>query len=307
MDLIELTSIAASMLGGASVLLIAYAVLPAMSQRQAMRRRLRAVAEGPVIDDELAGVEPVLSKRFDWSALTTQSPWLLRLVKRLAPFIVAAAVVTVLSHNILLVIAAELQVWMFTSLLGQGADAGRSARLDSQMLPTILRLTAAIRAGASLIQGLEIAAEDAPSPMREELRAVLDEVALGTSLDTALEHMADRLGTHDYLILSLVLTVQRRVGGNLPVILERISETIRERIESRRQVAVLTSQQRMSTWILALLPFFVAGVFLLADRSFMLPLVTTTPGYIILVVASLLQLVGGWALRWAGREEDPLS
>lgn len=303
LDLTDATTLGASLLAGCSVLLLIGGLLPSVGRRRAIVRHLRAAVEvaadadasGPATDQRL----PI---RLAWSRLTAgESSWLKQRILPWLPFIVVPSLVFGISHQLMLTIAAELQVWMFASLLNQNASAGRSAQLDRQMLPTILRLNAAIRSGASLHQALEVVAEDAPSPTREAFASLLDEVALGASLDTALEHLAERVGTPDYMILSLVLTVQRRVGGNLPQVLERIAEAVRERIEFRRHVAVLTSQQRMSTWILALLPFFVAGAFFLADRSFLAPLVTTTPGHVILLVASGLQLVGGWALRWAGR------
>jgi tight adherence protein B len=297
----EASTIAASVLGGLSVLLLTLTILPVLHRRKVMLRRLQAVVESADPDREAAAEQPQ-PRRSAWSLSTGPgSPWMLRNAARLLPFALVGAVVLLLTHQFLLTFAAELQVCMFVSLWGQRADAGRSAQLDAQMLPTILRMTAAIRAGASLTQALEVAAEDAPSPTREALKAALNEVGLGASLDTALRRMADRFGTQEYMILSLVLTVQRRVGGNLPLVLDRIGDAVRQRIEFRREVAVLTSQQRLSTWILALLPFLVGLAFMLADRSFMMPLFTTTPGYVIVLVAASLQLVGTFALRWTGR------
>jgi tight adherence protein B len=65
----------------------------------------------------------------------------------------------------------------------------------------------------------------------------------------------------------------------------------------RLELAALTSQQRLSSWILVLLPFAIAGVFWLADHSFLTPLVGTLLGRGLILVASLLLAIGSGLLR----------
>jgi tight adherence protein B len=207
----------------------------------------------------------------------------------------------VLSHALLLAAAAGLEAVLFATLMSQNLVAARAGRLHAQTLPTLLRLSAVLRSGASLVQAMETVADEGPSPTREEFARTLTEVAMGSALDDALERLAQRIGTADYTLLALVLKVQRRLGGNLPQVLDNLAETVRERVMLQKELATLTAQQRLSTWILVLLPVAILGLFSLIDRSFVTPLFTTDAGHMLVLVAAVLQLVGGLALRWAGR------
>jgi len=71
------------------------------------------------------------------------------------------------------------------------------------------------RAGLSLRQALARAARDAPEPCREELRRAVDELALGSRLESALEGLVARVPVHDLRIMVTAILVQRRTGGNL--------------------------------------------------------------------------------------------
>ncbi len=88
------------------------------------------------------------------------------------------------------------------------------------------------------------------------------------------------------------MNIQREVGGNLAEILDNVSDTLRERAMMRRQVQVLTSEGRLSAWVLALMPFAI-GLYMFA----------TNPEYIGLLFSTkigIVMLIGGGAAahRW---------
>ncbi len=298
---VDLSLVAAGLAGLAAVS-AAFGVLPAIGRRRLLLARLHSFA-GPIRADatpeRVSARERAAHLAIVWRRV--EPSWLVGREVLLAALAITGIAAQALTHDPILVVAALVQVLVFSTLWGQDLLATRRRLFDQQTLPTMLRLAAALRAGASLLQAIESVARDAPSPTREECGRVLDEVALGTPLDAALDRLVERIGTSDYQALAVVLSVQRRVGGNLALVLDSLAETVRERIELRRQVDTLTAQQRFSTWILVLLPFLIAGVFWLADRSFMEPLVTTTAGKLMVLGGSLMLAVGSWALRWAGR------
>ena len=54
--------------------------------------------------------------------------------------------------------------------------------------------------------------------------------------------------------VALVAALQRETGGNTAEVLDRVTETVRERMALRRMVNTLTAQGRMSRWVLTALP-----------------------------------------------------
>jgi tight adherence protein B len=296
----DLIALAAPVTGALAALVLVARAMPVLSARQAAVRRLRAFVDAAVAEPEPIIRVPVASRlsRPRWMVVPSV------LVGREVPvaaLVVICTAVYVASGEVVLVLAAALQVVVFSSLGSASFAAGRARLLDVQTLPTVMRLAGVLRAGGSLSQAMEAVSQDGPSPTREEFGRALGEVAVGQSVDDALERLADRVGTADYMILSQILSVQRRLGGNLPQVLDTIAETIRDRIALRQEVETLTAQQRMSTWILVLLPFCVLVLFFILERAFLTPLVTTVAGRLVLLGASLMQLVGSWCLRMAGR------
>src|SRR5260370_41668499 len=168
--------------------------------------------------------------------------------------VLVPAGVHLLTGKPLLTMAATCQVVLFSTLLGQQLLSARRTLLDDQTLPTVMRMAATMRAGGSLGQSIEAISHDGPAPTRDEFGRAVREIKLGTSIDVALDRLATRVGTADYGILAHILTVQRRVGGNLPQVLDGLADTVRSRIDVRRQVASLTAQQRLSPWVVGALP-----------------------------------------------------
>jgi Flp pilus assembly protein TadB len=293
----EILELAAPVTGGLAVLVLVAGAAPVLLDRRAAASRLQAFVASP----SPAPTQPSAAVPARRRLRVPLPGWLAGRLRLVCLLVAAPTAAYLLSRDLALATAAELEGLLFAALLSQQLVAARAGKLDNQTLPTLLRMSAVLRSGGSLVQAMQTIAERGPSPTRDEFAHTLSEVALGAPLDDSLERLARRIGTPDYTLLALVLKVQRRLGGNLPQVLDNLAETIRQRVMLRKELATLTAQQRLSTWILVLLPLAILGLFTLLDRSFVAPLFTTDIGHSLLLAAAALQLAGGWALRWAGR------
>ncbi len=126
-------------------------------------------------------------------------------------------------------------------------------------LPDILGLWVnSLRSGYSTMQSVEAIAKEAPQPSSKEFRRVVQEVQLGLEQEKALAHLQERMPSEDLDLVITAVNIQREVGGNLAEILEVISHTIRERIKLKGEVRVLTSQGRITGYIIGGLPIVLA-------------------------------------------------
>jgi len=75
--------------------------------------------------------------------------------------------------------------------------------------------------------------------------------------------MLDRVRSLDLDMLLTAINIQHRIGGNLSQILRSISHTVRERQRIRGEIAVLTAQQRLSSYLVSFLPVGIIGVLFL--------------------------------------------
>ena len=95
----------------------------------------------------------------------------------------------------------------------------------------------------------------------------------------------------------MAIRIQREVGGNLAELLLSVAGTLRERDYLRRQVKSLSAEGRFSAYILLALPPGVMLYEYMTNRSYLMPLFTTSMGYIMLGVMVGADGVGGFMMQ----------
>ncbi len=88
-------------------------------------------------------------------------------------------------------------------------------------------------------------------------------------MEDALQHILDRIDSEDLDLVVTAVNIQREVGGNLAEILDVIAHTVRERIKLKGEIRVLTSQGRITGYIIAFLPIGLAGLLLVLNPKYM--------------------------------------
>jgi tight adherence protein B len=137
-----------------------------------------------------------------------------------------------------------------------------------QLPETIALLASTVRAGHSLLQGLEQVAREATEPTRGAIEQVVREIGLGASQDEALERLSGRFPSEDLDLIIASINVQHQVGGSLGQSLDDMSATLRERQRIDGDIRALTAQQRYSAYVLAALPLFVSVALFMISRDY---------------------------------------
>ena len=174
----------------------------------------------------------------------------------------------------------------------------KQRKLFIEQLPDNLQVMAsAMRAGHSFSGALSVVVADAPEPTRSEMARVVADERLGVPTDVALEGVVRRMDSKDLEQVALVATLQRETGGNTAEVLERVTETIRERLALRRTVQTLTAQGRMSRWVLTAIPVVLLLVITLVNPAYVSPLYTTPVGKALLGVAAAMVCMGSLVIK----------
>lgn len=150
----------------------------------------------------------------------------------------------------------------------------RIRAFNNQLGDTIGLLANSLRSGYSLLQSMELVSREAPPPISLEFRRVVQEVGLGLSTTEALNNMLRRVPSDDLDLMVTAINIQFEVGGNLAQILETISHTIRERVRIKGQIRVLTSQARISGYVITFMPFALAGMISAINPEYIAPIFT---------------------------------
>lgn len=184
----------------------------------------------------------------------------------------------------------------FTPILYLKFKQGRRQKAFIDQLPDVLTLlVGSMRAGYGLGQAFDLVAREVADPAAKEFGRVVRATNLGLSMQRALEGMAERIRSDDLDLVVTAINIQYEMGGNLSAVLETISDTIRERIKVLRDVRSLTAQQRMTGFILALLPVGLAAIIAVMQPGFFDPFFE--PGWPrMLPVAALIMMGIGFFL-----------
>ena len=178
--------------------------------------------------------------------------------------------------------------------------SGRLNSFNRQLPDTITLVANALRAGSSFLQAIELVVRESRPPVSTEFARVIREVNLGLPFDQAMENMVRRVRSDDFELMATAIAIQHQVGGNLAEILDSIAFTIRERVRIKGEIRTLTAQQRLSGYVVGLLPFGLAGFIFLAAPTFFDPMwdqkvaVAGLPAGIIVLGFGLLMMMIGF-------------
>lgn len=166
---------------------------------------------------------------------------------------------------------------------------GRIKKRNGQFIndfPDVLdMIVRSVRSGFPLNTAINMVAENMEPPVSTEFRQVAEEMALGRSLDESLTRLSHRIDEQDIHFFVVVLKVQQETGGNLAEIISNLSNVIRKRKQLRLKIHAITSEGRITGWILGAIPTVVFFVFLIFAPDHIAPLFDTFPGNILLAIA----------------------
>jgi tight adherence protein B len=141
--------------------------------------------------------------------------------------------------------------------------------IERQLPDTLDLMSRAMRAGHAFPSALQMAGSEAPEPIAGEFRITADEVNYGVSAQDALGNLGTRVPLTDLRFFVVAVAIQRETGGNLAELLDKLAALIRERLTLLGKVRVLSSEGRLSAWILSILPFALVALINLINPKFM--------------------------------------
>ncbi|MFT0172224.1 type II secretion system F family protein [Paraburkholderia mimosarum] len=150
----------------------------------------------------------------------------------------------------------------------------------------------AVRAGIPVVQAISTAGHQAQEPVRSTFRTMGDSLRLGADLKDVLDKAVERLQIADFSFFAVCLLLQRETGGNLGETLENLSGIIRARRDIRLKTRALTAEGRISSKIIAAIPFLILGLLYAINRAYVELLFHTRAGHKMLTLAAVLLVSG---------------
>jgi tight adherence protein B len=158
-------------------------------------------------------------------------------------------------------------------------------------------ISRSMRAGHAFSVSLDLVHREYSEPLAGEFRRTFEEQNLGQPLEIVLRKLGQRMPSMDVQFFVSAVLMQKRTGGNLAELLDRLAELIRERFKLRARVRAISAMGIMSGRVLAAIPAAVAALMLIVNRPYIRFFVDDPVGNQLLAGALGLQLVGYLIIR----------
>lgn len=190
-------------------------------------------------------------------------------------------------------------VGFFIPLMVTMSIRSRRQKQMSEQLPAMIdELARSAKTGRSLENCLVMVATDTPNPLGAEMRNCTRKMALGLNVDEALSELPQRTGLVGASVLATALTVHRQTGGDLVRVLERLSQTLRDRLQFQGRLKAATASSRASFVLLVALPPAILAFFAFRDPNYLNTLFASTWGARVTILGFILEIIGAiWIMR----------
>lgn len=166
-------------------------------------------------------------------------------------------------------------------------------RLRADLPEALFLLAGGLRAGSPLPNLLAEVGTSLGGPLGDELRRTAQIIGLGTSVPSALLEMAERTREPAVQAMAVATQVAMEVGGNLPVVFERLGRTLLEDDNLTRLARAYAVEGRVSANIIAMIPVGVLGLTSVINPGYFDPLLASGSGRLF-----LLGCFGAIGLGW---------
>ncbi len=171
----------------------------------------------------------------------------------------------------------------------------RSSRIHKfeELFPDSLEFVArSMRAGHAFSVAMEMIHKEFQEPLGGEFRRVFEEHNLGLPLEIALEKLAQRMPLLDVHFFVSAVMLQKRTGGNLAEILDKLAYVIRERFKLRGRIKAISAHGRMTGTALTLIPVGVAVMMFWTSPDYIRFFFLDETGNYMMAGAIFLQVIG---------------
>lgn len=177
----------------------------------------------------------------------------------------------------------------------------RLKKHDQQLPALITGLITTMGAGGTPMQALQVASKNAPQPISESVKMLVNGMQIGRSPNIVWKDWSDFWDTTSCKLISTGIRLKWESGGQMTTILLHILETLEFHKRMELRVSTLTAQAKLSAWVLSALPIALA-LLTNAYRPDLFDSMLTDPlGVKLLIAAGVMTLLGFIWLRKIAR------
>lgn len=202
-----------------------------------------------------------------------------------------------LTGSLFYVVLAVLVLLFLPRVMLRFLEKKRRQAITNALPDALAQFAGGMRSGSTFLSAIELMVNETKGPISQEFSLLLREIRLGTTLNNALDSLAERVQTSEMDLVIIAAQISNEVGGNLSEIFIQLSDTLRKKIEMEGKIKALTSQGIMQGWVVGLLPFAIIAALYVVDKENIAPIFSSLLGWMFLAIILINELLGGLLIR----------
>lgn len=173
----------------------------------------------------------------------------------------------------------------------------RLTRFEALFPDSLEFISRSMRAGHAFSVSLEMIHREFDEPLASEFRRTFEESNLGMPLELAMQKLGQRVPSLDVHFFVSAVLLQKRTGGNLAEILDKLAFIMRERFKLRGRIKAISAHGRMTGISLSVIPLAVGALLFMSNPEFMRFFLNEELGNQLLGGIAGLQLLGYFIMQ----------
>ena len=219
------------------------------------------------------------------------------LIIYLSSFVIVPGVLYFLDANVVVIVISVVALYLAPRFLFSWLAERRKRKINEALPDGLALIAGAMRAGSTFSIAIQALVEEQDGPLGQEFSLLLREQRVGARMEEALDNLAERVQTEEMDLFVSAALIAQEVGGNLSEILQRLSETIRRKLEMEGKIKALTAQGVLQGYVVTALPFMIMLALFFVEPEATKPLFSRLLGWLFLGVIVVLQVIGGITIR----------
>ncbi len=195
-------------------------------------------------------------------------------------------------RHIILALIISACVSIYISDAFHNRREARNNILHRQLISFLEHMIIMLRSGKTIRHILLESWSRFPRPLGTYLRQMCQRLEIDPDLENALDLFEKRSGSMEVGLITAGIKINSRMGGDLIILLESLSTTLRESLRARSRKENLTMQSRLSANIISFFPIAALLFLYIFYSSSILDFFSTVAGTVVLVVGGLLEIMG---------------
>lgn len=143
---------------------------------------------------------------------------------------------------------------LIPAFLVKFTEDARRDKFSNQLIDAVLLISSCLKAGLSFNQAIEVLCQEMDDPIAGEFQVVLKAIRIGVPLEDAFSDLTKRMPIEELKFLISAILVSRETGGDLPSVLLKLVDTLRDRFRLKENIRTYTIQGKLQGVIMCAIP-----------------------------------------------------